>query len=127
MRALLSAAAAHSAPSEETSTLLSHSNTKLVVTAVGFIAMVPIVNPGNPVDDLSMRQLRDIFTGHISNFRQVGGRDVPIKVLVGSPKDGLTESWRAALIDASDHHTPRIIVLNANERRELVGADAAAI
>lgn len=120
-------AMASSAPADEIAKLRFESATRFVVTTVGFVAMVPIVHRDNVVDDVTMEQLRDIFTGHVSSFGQVGGQDGEIKVLVGSPRDGLTESWRAALIDADDHHTPRIVVLNAKERLERVAVDPAAI
>ena len=41
-----------------------------------------IVNPGNPVKSLSMAQLKGIYSGAITNWKQVGGPDRPI-VTVG--------------------------------------------
>ncbi len=37
-----------------------------------------IVHPQNPVSDLSIQQLRQIFTGEITNWAQLGGNDSPI-------------------------------------------------
>jgi phosphate transport system substrate-binding protein len=37
-----------------------------------------IVNRNNPVDQLSMQQLADIFTGRINNWSEVGGDDLEI-------------------------------------------------
>jgi phosphate transport system substrate-binding protein len=39
-----------------------------------------IVNPANKVTQLTMSQLADIFSGKITNWKQVGGDDVPIQV-----------------------------------------------
>ncbi len=41
-------------------------------------ALAVIVNPSNPVSELTIAQLSDIFTGRITNWRDVGGRDAPI-------------------------------------------------
>jgi len=41
-------------------------------------AIAVIVNPGNPVDELTLVQIADIFSGRISNWREVGGEDRPI-------------------------------------------------
>ena len=41
-----------------------------------------IVNPGNPVDNLTVQQLSDIFSGKISNWSELGGADREI-VLYG--------------------------------------------
>ena len=48
------------------------------VVALDGVAIV--VNPANPVADLSMEQLAAIFTGEISNWAQLGGEDAPIAV-----------------------------------------------
>jgi len=45
-----------------------------------------IVHKGNPVQSLSNRQVADIYTGKITNWSQVGGRDAPILVI--NPKEG---------------------------------------
>ncbi len=49
------------------------------IVALDGIAVV--VNPANPVKDLTIAQLRDIFMGTIKNWRQVGGEDKRIVLL----------------------------------------------
>ena len=41
-----------------------------------------IVNPENPVSDLTVEQIADIYTGKITNWSEVGGNDAEI-VLIG--------------------------------------------
>ena len=41
-------------------------------------AIAVIVHPSNPVDQLSLQQLSDIFSGKFHNWQQVGGDDRPI-------------------------------------------------
>jgi phosphate transport system substrate-binding protein len=41
-------------------------------------AIAVIVNPGNPVSQLTLQQISDIYSGRISNWNQVGGQDRPI-------------------------------------------------
>ncbi len=43
--------------------------------------IVPIVNKDNPVESLSWAQLSDINTGKIKNWKDVGGKDMAIKVV----------------------------------------------
>lgn len=40
-----------------------------------------IVHPQSPIRNLTQAQVRDIFTGAIENWKQVGGRDAPIKLV----------------------------------------------
>lgn len=41
-------------------------------------AIAVVVHPDNPVNALSLEQLADIYSGKISNWREVGGEDRPI-------------------------------------------------
>jgi phosphate transport system substrate-binding protein len=47
-----------------------------------------IVNKGNLVKKLSKEQLKDIFTGKTANWKDVGGKDMPIVVVWGSKIPG---------------------------------------
>lgn len=41
-------------------------------------AIAVIVNPENPVSELTLQQLSDIYSGKINNWKEVGGEDRPI-------------------------------------------------
>ncbi len=41
-------------------------------------AIAVIVNPNNPVSKLTLQQISDIYSGKITNWREVGGEDRPI-------------------------------------------------
>ena len=41
-------------------------------------ALVFVVNENNPVDSLTTDQIRDIYSGKITNWKEVGGEDAPI-------------------------------------------------
>lgn len=53
---------------------------------IAYDGMSVIVNNENPVQNLTMEQIKDIYTGKITNWKEVGGEDTPI-VLV-SREDG---------------------------------------
>lgn len=53
---------------------------KETVLALDGISIV--VNPENPVSDLTIEQIADIYTGKITNWSEVGGKDAEI-VLIG--------------------------------------------
>lgn len=57
----------------------------LVFTKVGEDELVVVVNKSNPVTALSKAQLTEINTGKITNWKGVGGPDLPIKVFVTKP------------------------------------------
>jgi phosphate transport system substrate-binding protein len=41
-------------------------------------AIAVVVNPSNPIDQLTIQQISDIYSGKIQNWREVGGEDRPI-------------------------------------------------
>lgn len=54
---------------------------KLQDHLVAVSGIVPIVNRNLGIKDLSLAQLRQIYTGQVSNWRQLGGPDRPITVI----------------------------------------------
>lgn len=61
---------------------------------VAYDALVPVVNPRNPVSNLSMEQLKKIYSGEVANWKQVGGRDAPIVVVSLDVTSGSFEGWK---------------------------------
>lgn len=56
--------------------------------AVAIDALAVIVHHDNPVDRLTLPQLADIFTGRITNWKDVGGRDAPIVLVSRESNSG---------------------------------------
>ena len=61
---------------------LEAANVQLEQKPIGVDALVFIVNEDNPVTDLTQQQLRDIYAGKITNWKDVGGNDAEV-VLIG--------------------------------------------
>lgn len=62
------------------------------ITPVEFVvardAIAVVVHPSNPVDQLTLQQLADIYTGKITRWDQVGGPDRPIVMLSRESNSG---------------------------------------
>jgi phosphate transport system substrate-binding protein len=48
---------------------------------VGLDGLAVVVNPQNPISSLTLQQLADIFTGKITNWKELEGKDLKIVVL----------------------------------------------
>ncbi|MFT3736809.1 MAG: substrate-binding domain-containing protein [Rhodocyclaceae bacterium] len=66
---------------------------KLVFTVIKNDEIVFVVHKNNPVKKLTWAQIRDIHTGKITNWKEVGGKDAPITVFT----DALTGGTRAMI------------------------------
>lgn len=53
---------------------------------VAWDALVVIVNKNNPVQDISFQQVHDLYSGRITNWKQLGGNDAPIKLFTRQGK-----------------------------------------
>ena len=53
---------------------------------VAWDALVVITHKSNPVDDISLDNLRKVFRGEITNWQELGGNDAPIDVFVRKGK-----------------------------------------
>lgn len=66
------------APSAVQMQLAESNSMKLYLTPIGQEAFVFFVNTDNPVDHLTSEQVKQIYSGQITNWKQVGGNDEKI-------------------------------------------------
>jgi phosphate transport system substrate-binding protein len=65
-------------------------------------AIAVIVNPTNPVSELTMEQISDIYSGRINNWFQVGGQDRPIVRLSREVNSGTHVYFRDTVVRLGD-------------------------
>ncbi|CAA7600453.1 Phosphate binding protein [Acididesulfobacillus acetoxydans] len=69
------------------------------------VAVAPfliIVNNDVPVDNLSQAQLQDIFTGKVTNWRQVGGKNEKISIIGRAKSSGSRATISKVVLDGKD-------------------------
>jgi len=82
------------------------------------IALEPILillNQANPVKDLSSQQVRDIFSGKIINWQEVGGKDQPIVVITRLHCKKRPGHWKTILPNKDQFRQQRINVASADD------------
>jgi len=60
------------------------------------------VNAENPVNELTIAQIGDIFTGKIKNWKEVGGPDAPISVYSRENSSGTYEFFKEHVLKGKD-------------------------
>ena len=88
----------------------------VVSTLIGYDAIAVIVNEKNPVRNLTLEQLRGIFTGKIKNWNELGGPDLTILPYIVD-------------IESATHKVFRSVVLGQENYAlaEMVAPDSAII
>ena len=82
---------------------------------VAMDGLAVVVHPGNPVAGLTKEQVKQIFTGEITNWKEVGGPDKKIVVISRDTNSGTYETFQT-IVTKSDRLT---------ERAEYVGSNGA--
>ena len=72
------------------------------VAPVGAIGIKFAVNAANPVKTLTEAQIKDIFTGKITSWKEVGGADQPILVVAEAPGFGTRSNIVASLLGGAE-------------------------
>ena len=80
----------------------------LVATAYAIDGIAVVVHQDNEVESLNADQLRDIYTGTITNWSQVGGADAPITVVTREASSG-TRSAFAEIIGLEEDDATAIV------------------
>ncbi len=100
----------------------------LVDTPIAYDGIAVIVSPDNPVTGLSTAQLRDIFTGKIKNWREVGGDDRAIDLVNRDEASGTREAFSKIVMGKTAHFAPSAAVLpGTGQVRDVVARAAGAI
>jgi phosphate transport system substrate-binding protein len=99
----------------------------LFKTPVAVDAIAIIVNPDNPVDNLTSEQARKIFSGEVSNWLAVGGKDEDIILVNRDEASGTREAFSKLLMGDEDFLKKAIIQPGSGQVRSVVGGTPAAI
>jgi phosphate transport system substrate-binding protein len=65
----------------------------VVPFAIALDAIIPVVHPNNPVGEMTSDQLRGIYNGNITNWKEVGGTDRPIVSISRDSSSGTYGVW----------------------------------
>lgn len=89
--------------------------------------IVFVVHPSNPAGKLTWEQLRDIHTGKITNWKDVGGKDQPIVVYSDSTTGG-TRAMVKKIVMGGAEYGPTVKAQSSVKRAaEMVAGDEAGV
>lgn len=65
---------------------------------IAVVGIVPIANKGVGISNVSLKQLEQIFTGKVTNWSQLGGKNIPITVINRSKGSGTRASFENVVL-----------------------------
>jgi phosphate transport system substrate-binding protein len=78
-------------------------------------ALSVVVNPQNPVNALTTEQVKKIYVGEITNWKDVGGPDIPIVVVARDTSSGTYEAFIELALGKGVNITDKAIVQASNQ------------
>lgn len=74
--------------------LKDEEKTSVQGTTVAYDGIALLVNPNNPVKNISLDDVRKIYTGEITNWKELGGKDSPIVVVSREEGSGTRDAFQ---------------------------------
>lgn len=99
----------------------------LVDHKVCIITMAPIVNEKNTVEDLTQQQMIDIFSEKITNWKDVGGKDLPIMLITRPSSSGTRALFTKFALKGTEETTGSMETDNSGELLQSVKQNEGAI
>jgi phosphate transport system substrate-binding protein len=66
--------------------------------AIAYDSIIPIVHPSNPVKNLTVDQLKAIYSGEVKNWKEVGGPDRQLVIISRDTSSGTYEVWEVKIL-----------------------------
>jgi phosphate transport system substrate-binding protein len=71
----------------------------LVPYAIGWGAVGLVANKDVPVNNLTTKQVKELLTGKVKNWKDVGGPNLPVKVVISTPGCACREEFQEMVMD----------------------------
>lgn len=97
-----------------------------VVHVVAMDGIAVIVHPANPVENLTLEQIRDIYTGKVTSWKELGGPDMKIVTISRDTNSGTFETFKKLVMkDAKVAGTAEYVGSNGALRARVQTTKAA--
>lgn len=107
-------------------TLIKDESSLFAVT-IARDAIAIIVHPLNPIENLSLEQIRNVFSGKIGNWKDLGGTNHPIDVVTREEGSGTRESFQKFVMGKEDISLGALVQDSNGAVRQVISNDPSAI
>ena len=108
-------------------TLARDNAVQLTNEVIGAYSVAVVVNGSCPIGDLTREQVRDLFTGAVQNWKDVGGPDSPVHLFIRHPVSGTYLGFRELAMEDKPYALTAKACTNYTDIVKDVAADPGAI
>jgi phosphate transport system substrate-binding protein len=90
-------------------------------------AIAIVVHPKNPITDLSLPQIQQVFAGKIRNWNEIGGHLRPIVLVTREEGSGTREAFQKMVMEKEEINLEALVQDSNGAIRQVVGSDPNAI
>lgn len=99
----------------------------LYAVAIARDAIAIIVHPKNPVDDTALVRVREVFSGGIRNWKELGGPDQPVVLVTREEGSGTREAFQKLVMGEEEIALEALVQDSNGAIRQVVAGDPNAI
>lgn len=107
--------------------LTENESKELEIVELGKEGIVIGVNNKNNIDDLSIDDIRKIFSGEITNWKEVGGEDNEIHLIVREDGSGTRDAFDSLVMKGSEVKKDAIVQSSTESVKQAISSDPNAI
>ena len=99
----------------------------LLAVTIARDAIAVIVNPKNPINELSLTQVVQVFSGKVRNWKELGGHSHPIVLVTREEGSGTRESFQKFVMKKEEISLEALVQDSNGAIRQVVSNDPNAI
>jgi len=107
--------------------LKDNESRELVDIPIAYDGIAVIVNPDNPIREITSRELRGIYEGTITNWSELGGEDIRIDVINRDEASGTRDAFATVIMKDTKFKVGAVILPGTGQVREVVARSRGAV
>jgi phosphate transport system substrate-binding protein len=123
----IEAVRSHAADIGMSSRSLTAGEKRLYAVTIAKDAIAIITHPKNPIEGLSLVRVRDVFSGKIRNWKELGGYDHPIILVTREEGSGTREAFQKLVMGEEEISLEALVQDSNGAIRQVVSSDPNSI
>lgn len=99
----------------------------LRIVPIGYDSITIVVNPSNPVHDLTLSEIHALFAGDILNWSQVGGENTPVQIISREDGSGTRAAFESQVMGERRVTRTALVATGSDTVYDAIAADQNAL